>query len=590
MNPLFVLPPSIDPVEYLGEAGARKLAGVKITSPASAWPDEITQTLLREHPYIPSDRIVVNLKKKDETTGSAFGYVGIVGAPKISIPVIMQNRELKPLDVMIFRTSDGSTTQAVGDMEDDKVLPLSEESFSHALDTGDAGESVPDNRLRGFAYSEDGSNLRLPYRGRTVMASVMGITDVQKAALEAAITKEAAAGFLLNRTDSVVNEWLAAPAPKQLVQTKLASAPAQRAVARTLQALPSETDKFASGKIVMEDDTYKTAASLSVIDLRNPEKGMAPVLIYADGSYGSQPSKVAFVPCGDGDVEQIYQKIMSDGVLARGDTVMLEFPEGFSAPMKVASLAVHDESGTIVAKLSDGLFLLPIVFQRGVKTASYDEGSSSWLVPLDTKVLRLGDMSTLTPASTDKVAKALQKAIPDTLICADGQFSLTVNGDSFGVVQASEAKCAAVLDQWFENGEALLQMAKERGHVRFACDLPEAAMKIAAQVAELADYPKVAAAAVKKIAIPLDKAVKLAAAIGDPEGVDAMLGAGFLTEDNLSEFASLGDQFEDTTSKLARLLLAVRMGFPGDENATAVAMKSLQRVTEGLNSAIQEVQ
>jgi hypothetical protein len=133
-------------------------------------------------------------------------------------------------------------------------------------------------------------------------------------------------------------------------------------------------------------------------------------------------------------------------------------------------------------------------------------------------------------------------------------------------------------------------MAKERGHVRFACDLPEAAMKIAAQAAELADYPKVAAAAVKKIAIPLDKAVKLAAAIGDPEGVDAMLGAGFLTEDNLSEFAGLGDQFEDTTSKLARLLLAVRMGFPGDENATAVAMKSLQRVTEGLNSAIQEVQ
>jgi hypothetical protein len=47
---------------------------------------------------------------------------------------------------------------------------------------------------------------------------------------------------------------------------------------------------------------------------------------------------------------------------------------------------------------------------------------------------------------------------------------------------------------------------------------------------------------------------------------------------------------EDVVGKLARLLLAIRLGFPGDEVSTAVAMKSLQRVVEYLRSATQEVE
>jgi hypothetical protein len=95
--------------------------------------------------------------------------------------------------------------------------------------------------------------------------------------------------------------------------------------------------------------------------------------------------------------------------------------------------------------------------------------------------------------------------------------------------------------------------------------------------------------AAAEISIPLEKAVKLAAAIGDDDGVDAVLGAGFLTEDNLAEFVGLSGQFEECVSKLARLLLAVRMGFPGDESATVVAMKALARVADRLQSATQEV-
>jgi len=53
---------------------------------------------------------------------------------------------------------------------------------------------------------------------------------------------------------------------------------------------------------------------------------------------------------------------------------------------------------------------------------------------------------------------------------------------------------------------------------------------------------------------------------------------------------SMSDQLEEVVGKLARLLLAIRMGFPGDESATVVAMKALQRVKERLEAAMTEVQ
>jgi hypothetical protein len=196
----------------------------------------------------------------------------------------------------------------------------------------------------------------------------------------------------------------------------------------------------------------------------------------------------------------------------------------------------------------------------------------------------------------DKVASFLDKRLPDSLVLSNGQWSLDVRGDTLGVTQADEKTAAAALDKWFENGQEMAEMVKQAaaandgyGWLRFDSDLPQKAEKIASAISTLEAYPKVAAAKVASIAIPLDKAVKLAASIGDPQSADAVLGAGFLTPDNLAEFVTLHQTFDQSIQKLARLLLAIRMGFPGDPSAAAVAMKSLQRVSEDLESAIQEV-
>ncbi|MFA6132465.1 MAG: hypothetical protein WC869_00460 [Phycisphaerae bacterium] len=607
LSDLFVPPPTIVPSEYLPETEARKIAGVRMMSPPSAWSDEITQNLLRDHPYIPADRVVVNFKKKDDGQGYAFGYVGIAGAPRISIPLIINNRELQPLDVMILRKQsdpgDASQNQGTGDMADDQVMPLTESNLAQGLDVGEPGTLIHESKLRGAGWTEDGSALRLPYRGRTVLASVMGITAEQREAYGKILgqNKHALAGFMLNGTDDVAEQWLNAPAPGRTVQAKLASAAIDRAIASVPVAVPLEADTkdFLAARVWMDDATSKIAVSFDALDLFNPTVGEQRFMAFEDGTYGPAPTKVACDELNEGETEatltsQVMAKLAT-GSLTRGTSVSLMAGEAFTAPAVLTKLATHEGNGSIHLELSNGLQQVNVVLARGVKTASRIS-DGSWMLPLDTQVLTLRHQADVPPMALDKVASFLDKRLPDSLILTNGQWTLNVRGENFGFNQADEKTACATLNHWFENGSEMAEMVKQaalsndgKGWLRFDSDLPAKAEKIAAAVKTLEDYPKVASAKIASIAMPLDKAVKLAASIGDPQSADAVLGAGFLTPDNLAEFVTLHETFGQSVQKLARLLLAIRMGFPGDSSATAVAMKSLQRVSEDLESAIQEV-
>jgi len=607
LSDLFVPPPTINPSEYLPEAEARKIAGVRMMSPPSAWSDEITQNLLRDHPYIPADRVVVNFKKKDDGQGYAFGYVGIAGAPRISIPLIVNNRELQPLDVMILRKQadpgDASMNEGTGDMGDDQVMPLTESNLAQGLDIGEPGTLIHESKLRGAGWTEDGSALRLPYRGRTVLASVMGISPAQREAYGKILgqDKQALAGFLLHGTEDVAEKWLNAPEPGRTVQAKLASAGVDRAVATVPVAIPAELspNDFLAARVWMDDATAKVAVAFDALDLFDPASGEHRFMVFEDGSYGPAPAKVACAEMNEGETEatltnQVMSKIAT-GSLHRGTAVSLMAGEAFTAPAVLTKLATHEGNGSIHLELSNGLQQVNVVLAKGVKVASRNS-EGSWILPIDTQVLTLQHQTETPPMALDKVASFLDKRLPDSLVVSNGQWTLNVRGENFGFSQADEKTASAVLSHWFENGAEMADMVKQaaaandgKGWLRFDSDLPAKAEKIAAAVQTLEDYPKVAAARIAKIAMPLEKAVKLAATIGDPQSADAVLGAGFLTPDNLAEFVTLHETFDQSVQKLARLLLAMRMGFPGDPSATAVAMKSLQRVSEDLESAIQEV-
>jgi hypothetical protein len=253
--------------------------------------------------------------------------------------------------------------------------------------------------------------------------------------------------------------------------------------------------------------------------------------------------------------------------------------------------------GVVELTLSDGLQSFKVMLDRRIKQATYEDKTATWVFPASVRVLVLDGHAQLLPLEPAKVASALERSLTDNLICNRGQFTLVVRGETFGVPQVSEAKIAELLDTYVTNGNELLKMSKDAavlasdgvGMVRFGSNIPEVVANVVKQASAYAELPAVLKENVDDIKIDFALAVKLASAIGDPDGVDAVLGAGFLTQDNLAEFVNLSDQFNQTVSKLARLLLAIRMGFPGDETATVVAMKSLSRVAERLQSASQEV-
>lgn len=599
MKDLFVTTPTIQPNEYLSPSDVQKLAGIKITSVPSFWDDEITQNLLRDHPYIPSNRVVVNFKRKDEAQGTAIGYVSINGAPHISLPIVMRRRELSPIDVMVLRTNtDSGIDQGVGDMSEDKTVPLTEESFNQALDTGSIGDPIHESKVRGTGYTEDGSLLRLPFRGRTVIASVIGASPEKKAEFEALLGSDKAvvAGFLNNGTESVVDSWLNAPLPVNIVQSKLASSEVKKAVASFVAAVPQEVKsaQFLAANVFVDGGATKVAVAFDAVNLANPEGGLERYFLFQDGSHCKAPEKVAVLgvetPEGEAALTSDVMKKWASPSVGNGMTVSFILDDIFTVPAKIASIAFNEEQRTLSLRMQDELSRkYDVLLDPRVKAAVFENKTATWILPATTHVIHFSGVDGALPLPMNKIAEELAQLVPDSLVCSGGQFTLSLGKDAFGPTQCSEEKISSVLNHWFENGDAILQAAKTDGVIRFNSNLTEQATEISKLASQYNDYPKIAAQVVEKIAMPLPLAVKLAAAIGDPDGVDAILSSGFLNQDNLAQFVGQADQFEDTVAKLARVLLAIRMGFPGDESATMVAMKSLQRVAERLKSAVQEV-
>jgi hypothetical protein len=602
MTPLFLKQPTINPADYLSEREVAKLAGTRLTSPPAYWDDEITQVLLREHPYLPLDRAIVNFTQRDDGAGCAMGYVSIVGAPRLSIPIVIKNWELSPLDIMISRqdnpADDAADQQGSGDMEDDEVIPLNEDSFTMALDTGTMGEPVPRHISLNTGYSEDGSSLRLPFRGRTVLASYMGASDKAKEKAAAVLSKNAeiVGGFVMNETGDVLDSWLNAPSPKNTVEAKLAAVQINRSHA-IVMAIPADLEQMKSAEILaadifIADESTKTAVAFDAIDLSAPNAKLARWFLFDDGTFSrAQEHVTGFRHSGEAETKAAAAVLAktATNALRIGQHFVFHCDGIFTAPAKLASMVSRGDRRSVELRMTNDIGAPFTVFlDDRIKVAMHDEQTNAWMFPTSSQVLALGEHQEIPSLTADKVASALSDKLPDQLICSNGQWTLNLRGEPLAT-QVTEAKIAQLLDSHLDNANELMSIAKEDGSVRFASTLPAQLEDLATKVAQFTGLPKFANEVMGEVQLTMEKGLKLAATIGDPESVDAVLGASFLTEDNLAEFVGLADQFNQTVSKLARLLLAIRMGFPGDETATTVAMKSLSRVAERLQSASAEV-
>lgn len=82
---------------------------------------------------------------------------------------------------------------------------------------------------------------------------------------------------------------------------------------------------------------------------------------------------------------------------------------------------------------------------------------------------------------------------------------------------------------------------------------------------------------------PSAELLKAAAATGDDQALDVMLGLNFITPQNVRMFVDSIDQFDEVASKLASLLLASRLGLQHvREDAIKEAMEGIARTSEQL--------
>ncbi len=82
---------------------------------------------------------------------------------------------------------------------------------------------------------------------------------------------------------------------------------------------------------------------------------------------------------------------------------------------------------------------------------------------------------------------------------------------------------------------------------------------------------------------PTESMIKVAAATGDDQALDVMLGLNFITPQNVRLFTESIDQFDEVASKLASLLLASRLGLQHvREDAVKEAMEGIARTGEQL--------
>jgi hypothetical protein len=585
---IFVTPETINPLNYLSQEEATKIAGIRLTSPPSQWDDEITQIFIRDHAYVPADQIVVSFKQKDDIDGYAIGNISFANMPHLNVPVVIKARELSPLDILIVNKNQGEeANEAVGDMTEDTVVPLTEENFAKSQDLTPIGQPMRDVDVQGVGFSEDGYNLRLPFRGRTVVAEHLGANDVKKAEFAKLLTKQACAGFLLNGTQEVVDKWLNAPSPKGL-QSKVAEYNVSEAKIAT--TLPKEVDvaNMLAGNVVVDDASTKIAVRVDVVDLGSAEKGTKTILVFEDGSYCNAPSKVACLDDGvpeDSKALEVVKKI-AQAKLKKASYFMFKLGEHFTYPAKVASIAVREDQQAVTLQFENDLAQkYDVCLDKRIKVATRANGT--WVLPMSTSVFEVSGFTTLPPMEISKVANWIDQQLPDSIVKSGEQYSLTVRGESLAS-QCSESKMASVLGTWISNGAELMKEVKEHGYVKFASEIPKTVADVVKTASTISTLPAAVKQIVADIGMDLGKAVKLAAALNDPQAVDSVLGTGFLTEDNIAEFSGLQHELEDTVSKLARLLLAIRMGFPGDESATVVAMKSLQRVKERLATSLPE--
>lgn len=612
-----------------------KVATIKLNQDASQWPLEIIQHLHEEHPYLAEKEADIVFKKQDKVRGYGYGFLKI--GENIRVPIIVNQYEMKPLDVWLDNEG--------------KSRGLDEHAIKAATQSTNIGKPVKP-QTAGYVDSLIYSRTYPPYDGKYVYATAereidcevrspeyrsllasLGLSDEEKKGFIEGLPQEVIAGMKQNGTLSVLTDWMNDDPEK--IADGWEKAAAQGLVRKTARdymrahrvcRLPDAIIKedLAVGDVQaikkfgiylcegISGEKYKGHVFPHVydFDLKPMEITMftGRWMPTKKDEYGQDCSSVQAQIAGqkipeDREVYDDYGKNGDRGFfcMVKGDAAIALPPVKILARSRTREHhETHKETGDYKKRVK-----IETDYETEKFHCQTDLGSPVTIIKSHrvSSVVRVGQevhipssfvfcrLNTAVHLKSDPelVKKAAQESAGVNELRVrhiDGVFAFDGSGVSYdshlrGGVTKQEA--SEFLEKTWEKQAAdkiINRVVGKNGEatiIHVAVRRPELEKVSSADT----ENAKEVAAAVASLTEGYEK---IAATLQDSGLVDTVLSLKFLSPENVGKYAEFIPQFEEATEHLADLLIASRIGLSVEERPIKTAMESMSMVVKQLKT------
>jgi len=525
------------------ERWLEKLAGPKLRQNVKEWESEILERLHQEHPYLVDSNISIKMKKVDPETGSGIGAITL--DERLTIPIVVKNFRLEPLDTLINGPD---------------MLPLTRARIEMALKPLAIGTPV----APGKGEVTDASLTHMttpPYDGKYTFASSLKYTKddfsgaISRAFSENGLTfelhtngmlKEALLAFNNNAKEETPEE--AAPVYKleeTAVVQQSTSTPGIHSVLTGAGPVTGVLAKTASGKWLFAGFNGQYA------------------------SFDKQPD----LPLSEAPLKKMAEApVRGEGVFVYKTAAGVEA----SGPIKVLSVVADD----------------PIIRdQSGNKYTLYFSKEASGL-QLGDGIAVVGEDSAFVPLTHKitipmvKTAEAIKRGVYLKIEKRAGRVHLSSNRDwEFSEALLKEGEymedLREKLSPYFDD-ISLNKVAAVQGSQYFAVEKNEKLLK---QPLPEIHLSKESMRAITKTASLFDSSaasfIKLSEEMSK-KTIDTLLGLNFLTKQNVSKFIDNMDKIAEARQAVGQLLMASRLGLDVDQGPVKAAFYALDEVEQDL--------
>jgi hypothetical protein len=585
-----------------------KKADIRLSEDSAQWVKEILTYFQESFPELEKMPIRISFTQKDETRGYGTGAL-YIGDANITVPIIIDEFILNDLDVAIIN-------KIVVPLTSDSVNVLfnSKNAFSQVVPTEDTNNTIKlfSRRLHTPDNLDKHASLK-----------VLG-AGISKEKLDNFLEKVAQykSHFEENGTWNVVENFKNIECDSEKITNKHIENILPRDIYTIEKTGKYEYTAFLGNSEVDSKVSVKLKEE-EVANAHNMLEKSASVKEYKEFSLSSSISSEA--PIVDFDGSETNLDIIADTngnfnikkasvitrITPKGNFVLANKTKMPSTSTKVAlkdkpditKTAEKEDFGTFltekgatkpifiekIAKVNgkveiegfDGLNIVKLSMWKGIKEPAFDEEKNTYFWPIDTEFIKLGRLKENFSEFPEKLSSGdwIMKVDPDFYAFGGPNFEKYGElGHKLNDVDHPNAKWYMVQLGVSPSELEKLALKKEEKYY-FSSDLhcPESLDQYSKKLTE-----KIGEALQTFDDAELDL-IKEASTMEDGITVDALLSLKFLNKENLTHFIESIPLFEEISSKLAQLLLSVRLGLSViPEMAVKKAMENLVVVTTKL--------